>query len=135
VVADEVRSLARQSADATTEIAALVEEIQAETQAVSQAMEAGIQQVVAGTNLVSDTRSSLSEMVSVTAQIGSLVEGINQTAATQTQQAQAVAHTMTEVAGMADRTSADSVALAASFEELLAISQELQSSVGRFKVN
>lgn len=135
VVADEVRSLARQSADATTEIAALVEEIQAETQAVSQAMEAGIQQVVAGTNLVSDTRSSLSEIVSVTAQIGNLVEGINQTAATQTQQAQAVAHTMTEVAGMADRTSADSVALAASFEALLAISQELQSSVGRFKVN
>jgi methyl-accepting chemotaxis protein PixJ len=135
VVADEVRSLARQSADATTEIAALVEEIQAETQAVAQAMEAGIQQVVAGTNLVSDTRSNLSEIVDVTAQIGQLVEGINQAAASQTQQAQAVAHTMTEVATIADRTSSSSVALTASFEDLLAMSQELQASVGRFKVN
>jgi len=135
VVADEVRSLARQSADATTEIAALVEEIQAETQAVAQAMEVGIQQVVAGTNLVSDTRSNLSDIVDVTAQIGQLVEGINQAAASQTQQAQAVAHTMTEVATIADRTSSSSVALSASFEDLLSMSQELQASVGRFKVN
>ena len=61
MVADEVRSLAQQSAAATTEIEALVAEIQSETSAVAEAMETGIQQVAEGTSLVSSTRQSLSE--------------------------------------------------------------------------
>ncbi|MCG9884365.1 MAG: GAF domain-containing protein [Cyanobacteria bacterium] len=135
VVADEVRSLARQSADATTEIEALVEEIQTETSEVAAAMEAGIQQVAEGTNLVSDTRQSLSNIVQVTEQIGHLVEGIAEAALSQAQQSQSVTQTMTDVAQVANRTSADSVALTASFQELLAIAEELQASVGQFKVN
>ena len=135
VVADEVRSLARQSADATTEIEALVEEIQTETSAVAAAMEAGIQQVAEGTNLVSNTRQSLSDIVQVTEQIGTLVEGISAAALSQAQQSQSVTQTMTDVAEVANRTSDDSVALTASFQELLAIADELQASVDQFKVN
>jgi methyl-accepting chemotaxis protein PixJ len=134
VVADEVRSLARQSAEATTEIEALVEEIQSETNEVAAAMETGIQQVAEGSNLVTDTRQSLSEIIAVTGQIGQLVEGITATVRQQTEQSQSVTQTMVNVAAIADRTSEDSTALAASFEELLGIAEELQASVGRFKV-
>ena len=134
VVADEVRSLARQSAAATTEIEALVGEIQSETSAVAEAMETGIQQVAEGTSLVSSTRQSLSDVVAVTAQIGELVETITQASQTQTQQAESVTQTMGDVAAIADTASKESVALAKEFEELLAISEELQASVGRFKV-
>ena len=63
VVADEVRSLARQSADATTEIAQLVQEIQEGTAEVSTAMETGIEQVAAGTNFVTDARQHLIAIV------------------------------------------------------------------------
>ncbi|HCF27722.1 MAG TPA: chemotaxis protein [Cyanobacteria bacterium UBA11049] len=135
VVADEVRSLARQSAEATTEIEKLVQEIQAETSAVSMAMDTGIQQVVSGTSLVNETRQSLNAIVLATTQISELVQGITQTTLDQTQQSQTVIQVMTDVAANANQTAADSVQISDSFQELLATAEQLQSSVGRFKVN
>lgn len=134
VVADEVRSLARQSAAANTEIGKLVQEIQAGTDLVSKAMETGIQQVNAGTSLVNDTRSSLNAIVEATAEISHLVEGITEATQMQTQQSQSVTHTMNEVANIANKTSVDSMQLAAAFKELLTMAQDLQASVGQFKV-
>ena len=134
VVADEVRSLARQSAAANTEIGKLVQEIQAGTALVSKAMETGIQQVVTGTNLVNETRSSLNAIVEATAEIGELVEGITGATGLQTQQSQSVTQTMNEVANIANKTSVDSMQLAAAFKELLTMAQDLQASVGKFKV-
>jgi methyl-accepting chemotaxis protein PixJ len=135
VVADEVRSLARQSAEATTEIEKLVQEIQAETSAVSMAMDTGIQQVVSGTSLVNETRQSLNAIVAATTQISELVQGIAQTTLDQTQQSQTVIQSMTDVAAIANQTAADSVQISDSFQELLATAEQLQSSVGQFKVN
>ncbi|NEP11480.1 MAG: GAF domain-containing protein [Symploca sp. SIO2C1] len=135
VVADEVRSLARQSAEATTEIAELVQEIQAGTAEVSQVMETGIQQVAQGTNLVNDTRQTLNAIVEATAKISQLVEGITQATQVQTQEFQSVTETMTEVAGIANQTSAEATEISSSFKELLAMSQELQVSADRFTVD
>lgn len=135
VVADEVRSLARQSAAANTEIGKLVQEIQAGTALVSKAMETGIQQVVTGTNLVKETRSSLNAIVEATAEISQLVEGITGATQIQTQQSQSVTQTMNEVANIANKTSVDSMQLAAAFKELLIMAQDLQTSVGKFKVD
>ncbi len=135
VVADEVRSLAEQSAEATTEIETLVQEIQAETSAVATAMDMGIEQVVSGTTLVNETRQSLNAIVAATAQISELVQGITQATQAQNQQSQSVTQTMTNVAEIANKTSADSVQISASFQELLDTAEELQSSVGQFKVS
>lgn len=134
VVADEVRSLARQSAAANTEIGKLVQEIQAGTALVSKAMEAGIQQVVTGTSLVKETRSSLNAIVEATAEIGQLVEGITEATQLQTQQSQSVTQTMNQVANIANLTSVDSMHLSQAFKELLTMAQDLQFSVGKFKV-
>jgi methyl-accepting chemotaxis protein PixJ len=135
VVADEVRSLSRQSADATREIEKLVQEIQAETVEVTTAMDVGIQQVVGGTNLVNETRQQLNEIVTATAQISQLVQGITQATQVQTQQSQLVTQAMSDVAAIANKTSTDSTQISASFQELLATAQQLQASVGQFKVN
>lgn len=135
VVADEVRSLARQSAAATTEIEQLVQEIQAETGEVVSEMETGIQQVVEGTHHVNETRQNLNAIVSATAEIQELVEGITQATLLQTQQSEAVTEVMTNVAAVANKTSEDSWQISASFKELLAMAEELQNSVGRFKLN
>ena len=135
VVADEVRSLARQSASATTEIEKLVQDIQEGTAEVSTVMETGIQQVVEGTNLVSETRQSLNAIVEATAEISKLVAGITGATQAQTQQAQSVTQTMTEVATIANKTSVDSIQLSASFQEVLKMAQGLQASVGQFKVD
>lgn len=135
VVADEVRSLSRQSAEATREIEKLVQEIQAETVEVTTAMDLGIQQVVGGTNLVNETRQQLNEIVTATAQISQLVQGITQATQVQTRQSQLVTQAMSDVAAIANKNSTDSTHISASFQELLATAQQLQASVGQFKVN
>lgn len=134
VVADEVRSLARQSATATAEIEALVEEIQTETSQVATAMEMGIRQVVKGNQLVDETRESLNAIIASTAQITQLVKGITKATGVQNERSQSVTQTMTNVAGIANSTSEDAIKLAASFKELLALAEALQTSVGQFKV-
>ncbi|MEH2121778.1 GAF domain-containing protein [Nostoc sp.] len=135
VVADEVRSLSRQSAAATIEIEKLVQEIQAETGEVAVAMETGIQQVVEGTNLVSDTRQNLNAIVSATAEISHLIERI--TAATQKQMAQSVTVTksMEDVAEIANKTFAESQEIATVFQGLSGMAQELLTTASKFKVN
>ncbi len=135
VVADEVRSLARQSAEATREIEKLAQEIQSETSAVATAMDTGIQQVVSGTSLVNETRQQLTEIINATAQISQFVQGITQATLAQTQQTQAVTQAMTDVATLANKNSAHSNQISASFQELMATAQQLQTSVGAFKVN
>jgi methyl-accepting chemotaxis protein PixJ len=135
VVADEVRSLARQSADATREIEKLAQEIQAETSAVSSAMDMGIQQVVSGTSLVNDTRQQLTDIMNATAQISQLVQGITQATLAQTEQSQLVTQAMTDVATLANKNSAQSSQISASFQELLTTAQQLQANVGQFKVS
>lgn len=135
VVADEVRSLARQSADATREIEKLVQDIQSETGAVSTAMDIGIQQVVGGTNLVNETRQQLNEIVAATAKISQLVQGITQATLAQTQQSHLVTQAMTDVATLANKNSAQSSQISTSFQDLMVTAQQLQTSVGQFKVN
>ena len=134
VVADEVRNLSLQSSEATTEIEKLVREIQEETQEVALAMDAGIEQVSQGTNLVNQTRESLNAVVASTAEIRQLVKDITSAASSQTRQAESVTQVMGQVAEIANETSTGSQQISASFQELQQLAQTLQSSVAQFKV-
>ena len=134
VVADEVRNLSLQSTEATTEIEKLVREIQEETQEVAAAMEAGVDQVAEGTNLVNETRDSLNEIVVATAEIQGLVQSITSAANVQTQEAASVTQVMGQVAEIANETSQDSGKISVSFEQLEQLAQNLQASVSQFKV-
>lgn len=134
VVADEVRNLSLQSSEATTEIEKLVREIQSETQEVAAAMEAGVEQVAEGTNLVNETRESLNQIVIATAEIQGLVQGITSAANVQTQEAASVTQVMGQVAEIANETSQDSGKISVSFEQLEQLAQNLQASVSQFKV-
>jgi methyl-accepting chemotaxis protein PixJ len=135
VVADEVRSLARQSAEATSEIEQLVQEIQMGTAEVSSVMEKGIQQVAQGTTQVQDARQNLNAIVEATTQISQLVEGITEATQVQTEQFQSVTQTMSEVAAIANKTSEDSIEISTSFKDLLTMAQNLQASADQFKVD
>lgn len=134
VVAEEVRSLAQQSAKATAEIAATVAEIQAETNEVVSAMEAGTEQVVAGTKLVEETRTNLNQITAASAKISQLVTEITKTALEQAKTSENVSETMTEVAVTSNKTSLTATEVSDSFKQLLAVAKELQESVGQFKV-
>ena len=135
VVADEVRSLAYQSANATTEIERFVQDIQKEINEVTEAMEIGISQVVKGSDLVDETRNSLSAIVVATNEISSLFAGITETAHNQSQQSQSLTSAMTEVAQVAQKTRESSCQISESFRKLLTTSQSLQTSVSQFKID
>jgi methyl-accepting chemotaxis protein PixJ len=135
VVADEVRSLAYQSANATTEISRLVDEIRSGTNEVTEAMEVGIAQVVQGTQLVNETRQTLSEIVIATSEIGGLVQSISKAANNQNQESQKLTVVMNDVAEIVIKTADSATQLSSSFKELLTTSENLQTSVSRFKVD
>ncbi len=134
VVADEVRNLSLQSSEATTEIEKLVREIQEETREVAAAMEAGVEQVAEGTNLVNTTRESLNQIVTATAEIRGLIQSITSAANAQTQEAESVTRVMGQVAEIANETSQGSHKISGSFRELEQLAQNLQARVSQFKV-
>ena len=135
VLADEVRVLARQSAEATAEIESLIANIQKETNEVVVAMEAGKEQVVAGTKLVDETRQNLNKITDVSKQISESVAAIASAATVQSQASAVVTATIADVAESASQTSEEATVVSASFKELLALAQELQTSASQFKVN
>ncbi|UKO99824.1 GAF domain-containing protein [Nostoc sp. UHCC 0870] len=135
VVADEVRSLSRQSAAATIEIEKLVQEIQEETGEVAVAMEAGIQQVVEGTNFVSQTRQNLNAIVSATAEISQLIHQITDATQKQMGQSVSVTNSMKDVAEIANKTFGESQEIAAVFQDLSNMAQDLLTTASKFKVS
>jgi methyl-accepting chemotaxis protein PixJ len=135
VVADEVRSLSRQSAAATIEIEKLVQEIQEETGEVAVAMETGIQQVVEGTNLVSETRQNLNAIVAATAEISQLIERITEATQKQMLQSVTVTTSMKDVAEIANQTFAESQEIATVFQDLSGMAKGLLVTASKFKVS
>ncbi len=134
IIADEVRTLARQSAEATEEIRQLVLSIQAETREVVAAMESGTEQVVTGTKLIDVTRQSLNKITAVSSEISQRVTTISLATISQSQTSLVVTRTMQDVALIANQTSAKANQVSESFEQLRHVAQLLQESVGQFKV-
>ncbi len=135
VVAEEVGELAARSASATKEIEQIVENIQRETSEVVAAMELGTTQVVEGTRIVEDAKHSLSQILEVSRQVDSLVQSISSTTTSQVQTSQTVRSLMKEIAVVSQRTSTSSHQVSESLQQTLEISQQLQETVGTFKVN
>jgi methyl-accepting chemotaxis protein PixJ len=135
VVAEEVRTLARQSANATAEIENLVATIQAETNEVVSAMEAGTEQVVIGTQLVEETRQSLTQIAEVSSKIEQLVSSIARAAVEQSEDSEVVTQTIAQIANISTQTSEEANRVSRSFQELLSLAEDLQSSISKFKVS
>lgn len=135
VVAEEVATLAERSASATQEIEQLVANIQMETSEVVKAMEIGTSQVVEGTRLVEDTKQSLRQILDVSQHIDELVQSISTATVSQVETSEAVTKLMKEIAQVSEVTSQFSRQVSASLHQTIEISEELQETVGAFKIN
>jgi methyl-accepting chemotaxis protein PixJ len=135
VVAEEVAQLATQSATATKEIEKIVETIQRETSEVTQAMELSTTQVVEGTRAVELTKLSLQEIIEQSQQIDAFLQSIAISAIEQAESSQAVTQVMTYVAQVSNQTSSSSEQVSNSLQATATITRELQTIVGKFKVN
>ncbi|NJP20178.1 MAG: GAF domain-containing protein [Hydrococcus sp. CRU_1_1] len=135
IVAEEVRILAQQSAEATGEIEKIVAAIQRETKEVVAAMEEGTEQAIAGSGLVDETRTSLNQIKEVSNQLDELIAAIAKVTVAQSEDSKIVSYTMEKVARMSQTTSNEMNQVSTSYKDLLSLAKELQEQVSQFKVN
>jgi methyl-accepting chemotaxis protein PixJ len=135
IVAEEVRTLAQQSSEATREIEKIVTTIQHETKEVVAAMETGTEQAIAGSELVDETRTSLDQIKAASDRLDALIAAIAKVTVTQSEDSKIVSQTMTKVAQMSQTTSSEMNQVSISFKDLLSLAQGLQEQVSQFKVS
>ena len=133
VIADEVRSLAAQSATATADIDNLVARIQLETNEVITAMANGTKQVATGTELVQNTRQNLGSITNASQEISQLVKEIAQAATQQSRTSDLVSQNIAHVAVTAQENSQSATEVSLEIEKLLAVATKLQAGIAKFK--
>lgn len=134
VIADEVRALASQSAEASAEIETLVLGIQNETKEVALTMETGTDQVAFGSQLLEETRLGLERITATGRQIDELVKSIAESATVHGRTGQTVRQELLEVSSLSEQTGLSAEEVSTSFDLLLQSARSLEESVAGFKV-
>ena len=134
VVSDEVQSLAERSTEATKKIAELVTTIQSDTNDAVSSMEKATQQVVAGTKVADTAGSALAEIETASESLSTLISNISKSANSQAQTVIDVAEKVSVVSDSSTDTSKKAQTSANSIAKLLELSNELETSVSRFKL-
>lgn len=148
VVANEVRKLAEQAAQSSSQIADLIHEIQQDTQRSVQAMSFVKKEVDSGLTVVAETDQSFARILSSVKQITEQIQEVSATSQQISAGAEQVRSAVSVMAQVSRETSASTQHVAASAEEQLAsmeeittsasslsrIAEELQSRIGKFKL-
>ncbi len=148
VVAEEVRKLAEESQGAAKQIAALIGEIQGDTNKAVAAMDGGAREVRLGSELVADAGQSFREIaglvVAVSAQVKEISAAIQQMASGSQQivgsvrkidnLSKASAGEAQTVSSAAEEQLAAMEEIASSSESLSKLAQELQAAVAQFRL-
>ncbi|MFM7575412.1 MAG: methyl-accepting chemotaxis protein, partial [Microcystaceae cyanobacterium] len=104
IVADEVRRLAEMVTVSAQEIEQVILRIQEETAQMSQMMEESTSEVVAGTQLVQNTKETLQNLAQISREIDSLLAAISTNTDEQRETSQQVTEAMAQVALVAKTT-------------------------------
>lgn len=105
VVADEVQRLAERSANATKQIEALVQTIQADTNEAVNSMEASTTEVVSGAGLAEEAGTALQEMEKVSQEIAEIITELAQSAQQESAEARQLNDTMGVIQEITEQTS------------------------------
>jgi methyl-accepting chemotaxis protein len=133
-VAQEIRSLANNSAEAARQVAAKIKGIQNETNAVVVSMEQSTQHVVAQSELISHAGSALQAMDTVTQHIVQHIEGISSAASQQANASGFVARSMSDIAQIAVYTTRQISQMHTSMAQLTELAESLQRRVNIFRL-
>ena len=124
-VADKILTSTQQLDEEIAEIKLLVAKIQAETYEAAIAAQVGTEQAIAKTPLLEETQQKLKAIAAFSMQMISLVEEIAESAANSSQASTGASQAILEAASIASKTSEQSIAVAESFTQLAAVTQEL----------
>lgn len=133
-VAQEIRNLANNSAEAARQVAAKIKGIQNETNAVVVSMEQSTQQVVAQSELISHAGSALQAMDTITQRIVQHIEGISSAASQQANASGFVARSMSDIAQIAVYTTRQISQMHTSMAQLTELAESLQRRVNIFRL-
>jgi methyl-accepting chemotaxis protein len=133
-IAQEIRTLAVHSAEASRKVAARLRAIQNETTAVSQSVEQNIQQVVIQTELVTQTGVALEAISVVTDQMAELVQNICTAAESQSQSSRLVVYAVEEISRMASEIAQQCGHMNHSLAHLVELTNSLRERMAVFRV-
>jgi methyl-accepting chemotaxis protein len=134
VVADEVRKLAERTTQATKEIAAMIEGMQAHARSAVEKMRLGTKHVADGLEVTGRAGESLKQIIAQADSVGEIVTQIATASAQQSATAQSVHNNVDQISQIASE-SADSAAQSAkACAELSNLAFQLQHMVERFKI-
>jgi twitching motility protein PilJ len=134
VVADEVQRLAERSAEATKQIADLVNNIQADTNEAVSSMEDATREVVENTRLADEAGRALGEIEKVSEELSTLISAMANTARQQSEEATGVSGTMVHIRELTTQASKTTTATAESVGRLSVLAGQLKSSVAGFRL-
>lgn len=134
VVADEVQRLAERSTDATKQIGALINTIQADTNEAVTSMERSTANVVSGAQLAADAGKALEQIEQVSNQLYDLIHEIAETTRREAATAAEVAGSMNDIREVTTQTTAGTNETANSIGKLAALAEQLRESVAGFKL-
>ncbi len=135
VVAEEVSELAARSSSATKEIENILDNLQREATELVQVIELETTQVVEGTRVVKDAKHSLAQILEVSRQVNLLVNSISNATDSQVETSQKVSTLVKQIAETSERTTISSQKVSQSLQNTVKISQQLQETVGTFKIS
>jgi len=133
VVADEVRQLAQRTTNSTQEIAAMIEKIQAATQAAMSDMEVGVRQVNDGVDLANQAGDAVVSINTSSDKVVRVVNQISLALREQTAASHDVARTVERLAQMAQQNSeaiGETVQTAVSLD---ALANDLNRQISQFR--
>ncbi|WP_456406952.1 methyl-accepting chemotaxis protein [Thiolapillus sp.] len=132
VVADEVQRLAERSANATKQIEALVQTIQADTNEAVSSMEASTTEVVSGAGLAEDADAALQEIEKVSNEIAGIITKLADSAQQESSEARQLNDTMGVIQEITQQTTDGTANAAAEIGELAEKTNRLRQSVAGF---
>ncbi len=135
VVADEVRKLAERTTTATKEIAHMIKNIQDETRAAVAAMETGTKQVQEGVTSTSKAGDSLRAIIQMSEQVGGMITEIATAATQQSSTTEQVNMNIDQISKLVKESAIGAQQSATACQDLSSLALDLQTMVGKFKLD
>jgi methyl-accepting chemotaxis protein len=134
VVADEVRKLAERTTTATKEIAQMIKNIQDETKVAVVAMESGTKQVEDGVTSTAKAGDSLRAIIQMSEQVGGMITEIATAATEQSSTTEQVNMNIDQIAKLVKESAIGAQQSATACQDLSSLALDLQTMVGKFKL-
>jgi methyl-accepting chemotaxis protein len=134
VVADEVRKLAERTANATGEIAAMIDTIRLSAATAGERMSQALQEADAGARLAADAGNSIAAIRSGAGRVAEVFQDIADAITAQLSEGELMARQVDHVAHAAGENSAAVDRNAAATEALKSLSQDMRRRIEHFKV-